>query len=85
VKDSLNDCNAGWHGRRKDFFQGRALADFFTGNRKDFSRGAKSDEILFLLLEINKTTLFAKNVIEKFQIPRGCLPPCSHFRRPCSL
>ena len=45
------------HGRRKDFFQGGPVGDF----PKIFSRGAKSGEIWFLPLEIEKTTFFANN------------------------
>ena len=49
------------HGRRKYFFQGRGSRGF----PKFFSGGAKSGEIWFLLLEIEKTTFFANSF--KFQ------------------
>jgi len=45
-----------------------ALADFSKGSHKDFSRGAKSGEISFFVLESKKTTFFAKDAIEKSQI-----------------
>jgi len=48
-----------------------AVGDF----PKIFSRGTKSSEIWFLLLEIEKTTFFASN----FKIQGGVLgPPASH-------
>jgi len=55
------------HGRRKDFFQGEPVGDF----PKIFPGGAKSGEIWFLLLEIEKTTFFANN----FKIQGGQGPP----------
>jgi len=64
------------HGRRKDFFQGGGHYGIFP---KYFQGGAKSGEIWFLPLEIEKTTFFA----EIFKI-RGTNPPCPPFRRPCA-
>ena len=57
-------------GRWKYFFQGKA----------------NSGEILFYLLETNKTTFFPKNIIGKCQIskPMGPQPPCHPFWRPWS-
>jgi len=54
------------HGRRKDFSRG-AVGDFL----KLVSRGAKSGEICFLPLEIEKTTFFAHN----FKIQGAKAPP----------
>ena len=55
------------------FFPRGAVGDF----SKIFCRGAKSGEICFLRLEIEKTIFFANN----FKIQgRPCPPP---FRRPC--
>jgi len=51
------------HGHRRGFFQGEALVYF----SKSFSRGAKSGEIWFLLLENKKTPFFAE--IFKFLPP----------------
>jgi len=55
VLRSMNSCALcpPKHGRRKDFFQGRATRGFFPG-------GAKSGEICFLPLEIEKTTRFSE-------------------------
>ena len=57
------------------FLRGGAVGDF----PKIFSRGAKSGEIWFLPLEIEKTTFFANNF--KIQESQGPLVP--PFRRPC--
>jgi len=46
----------------------RLLADFPEVAIKSFQGEAKSGEILFFLLKTTKTTLFAKNVIEKYRI-----------------
>ena len=43
------------HGRRKDFFQRRASKRY---SQNFFQGGAKSGEIWFLPLEIEKTTFF---------------------------
>jgi len=55
-------------GFRKEFFQGGAVGVF-----PSFSRVAKSGEIWFLPLEIEKTTFFAHNF--KIQGGEGPLPP----------
>jgi len=59
---------ANGHGRRKEFFQGGGQQGIFP---KVFPWGAKSGEIWFLPLEIEKTTLFANN----FKIQGRPMPP----------
>jgi len=73
------------HERRKEFFQGWPLANFSTGNHKNFSREAKSDEISFFLLETKNTIFFAKKVIEKCQISKfmGASAPCPPLTPMC--
>jgi len=63
-------------------FRWGALADFSKGSHKDFSRGVTSGEILFFVLESEKTTFLAKNAIEKTPISKS-RRPCPPFRRPC--
>jgi len=55
------------HGCRQEFFQGGAEGDF----PKSFPGRAKSDEICFLPLKIEKTTFFANN----FKIKGRAKPP----------
>jgi len=49
----------------------RLSADFPEVAIKSFQGEAKSGEILFFRLKTTKTTLFAKNVIEKYRISKS--------------
>jgi len=71
---SINRNQAVDHGRRKNFFPGRATRVFFY----NFSRGGKSGEICFFPLETKKTTFFAE--IFKIQGRQG--PPLLPIRTP---
>jgi len=57
---------SGEHGHRKDFFQSGGTRGFF----QNFSRGAKSGEILLFPFETKKTPFLLK-----FSKSRGVLPP----------
>jgi len=60
------------HGRRKDFFQGRAKKRFFQRWPKLFFLwGAKSFKIKIFSLETKKTTFFDKNAIGKRQMSKS--------------
>jgi len=53
--------------RVRKCYPGRAIV-VFSSEAKDFSRGAKNDEILFFPLETKRTTCFLKNFIAICQI-----------------
>ena len=64
------------HGCRKDFFQGRAIADFSRSGHEDFSRGGKSGEISFFPVQTKKATFVCYKFIDKFSFknPSHSLP-----------
>ena len=52
----LRHCTAYYHGRRKNFFQGRVAMGFF----QNFSRGAKSGKISFFPTRNKEKKIFAR-------------------------